>query len=239
VPIPDEATLHAWASEGRFNPSDLIYHPLLGRWLYARDVLEIGDLVERSAARIRQMEIRLGESKESALPADFIIRRRDGEFRAPDAATLRQWYSQGLVPPDTYIYHPVLARWMYPREVADLVSGATTRQISVPEMAANYRQLLVWLGIQILFSLAMLVVSVAIPILLAPLVLAVFITVATTIYYTYRTAESLGSAYSVLWALAMFIPVVNLIVLFALSTDARGVCAAHGIEVGFLGPRVR
>jgi len=231
VPIPDETTLREWANEGRFNPGDLIFHPLLDRWLYARDVLEIRDAVEKSAARLREIEGAIGESKESALPTDFIIRREDGEFRAPDAATLREWYGQGRISPDTYIYHPVLARWMYARELAELASTPATRGLNVIEMARNYRQLVIWIGVQILSSLAMLVFP--------PLFVFVLVTVVASIFYTYRTAESLGSSSSALWALAMFIPVVNLILLFALSAEARRVCAANGIEVGLLGPHVK
>ena len=39
--IPDEITLVKWAAEKRFKASDLIYHPTLQRWLYAREVEEI------------------------------------------------------------------------------------------------------------------------------------------------------------------------------------------------------
>lgn len=36
-----EAELRALASKGQLLPGDLVYHPTLGRWLYAREVEEV------------------------------------------------------------------------------------------------------------------------------------------------------------------------------------------------------
>jgi hypothetical protein len=37
----DEDELKALASRGQLSPADLVYHPVLGRWLYAREVEEV------------------------------------------------------------------------------------------------------------------------------------------------------------------------------------------------------
>ena len=63
------------------------------------------------------------------------------------------------------------------------------------------------------------------------LVLAVFL-VATT----YRLAARLDAGPPLLWAIAMFIPCLNVIVLLALSAVAQRWCKRHGIKVGFFGP---
>ena len=36
-----EAELRAMAERGQLEPGDLVYHPILGRWLYAREVEEV------------------------------------------------------------------------------------------------------------------------------------------------------------------------------------------------------
>jgi hypothetical protein len=40
-----EEELKSQAKKGQLLPSDLVYHPTLGRWLYAREVEEVRDLV--------------------------------------------------------------------------------------------------------------------------------------------------------------------------------------------------
>jgi len=66
---------------------------------------------------------------------------------------------------------------------------------------------------------------------------ASLIVLAGVVVSAYRTAQALGSSSPLLWALAMVIPLVNLIALVALSWKARRVCREHGIPVGLFGPR--
>jgi hypothetical protein len=40
-PCPDIPTLKLWAAEGRILKEDYVFNPILGQWLYARDVAEI------------------------------------------------------------------------------------------------------------------------------------------------------------------------------------------------------
>jgi hypothetical protein len=52
----------------------------------------------------------------------------------------------------------------------------------------------------------------------------------------YKLTRHLGDGAPILWAVAMFLPCVNLIVLLVLSSRAQTWCRLHGIKVGFLGP---
>lgn len=52
----------------------------------------------------------------------------------------------------------------------------------------------------------------------------------------YRLAPLLGEGLPVLWAIAMFIPCVNILTLLVLSSKATAWCRMYGIKVGFLGP---
>jgi hypothetical protein len=49
----DEASLKRLAASGMLAPGDLVYHPMLGRWLYAREVEEVRAEM-RAAARLGQ-----------------------------------------------------------------------------------------------------------------------------------------------------------------------------------------
>ena len=40
----------------------------------------------------------------------------------------------------------------------------------------------------------------------------------------------------VLWAIAMFLPCINVISLLVLSAKAQAWCKQHGVKVGFFGP---
>jgi hypothetical protein len=61
--------------------------------------------------------------------------------------------------------------------------------------------------------------------------LAIFVAV-----FGYRIAKILDLAIPPLWAIGMFIPVVNLIVLLMLSRSATDACRRSGVRVGLLGP---
>lgn len=64
----------------------------------------------------------------------------------------------------------------------------------------------------------------------------ILVTLLAIIIYGYRTADALGSAVPILWAVAMFFPCINLITLLVLSSRATNACRERGVPVGFLGP---
>jgi hypothetical protein len=65
--------------------------------------------------------------------------------------------------------------------------------------------------------------------LLIPLVIAV---------KGYQLASLLRRAVPVLWAVGMVIPLINLVVLLALSSASQAFCTKYGIPVGLLGPNM-
>lgn len=51
---------------------------------------------------------------------DWIIRIGDTEHRTRTTEDLRQWRREGRIPDGAYIFHPLLERWLYAREVEEL-----------------------------------------------------------------------------------------------------------------------
>jgi hypothetical protein len=239
VPIPDEATLRKWADEGRFNPSDLIFHPDLQRWLYAQDVLEIRGAFQRTGVATSSPVLTSSTSipdtqTRQAAPSEFIIRQNGQDFRAPDMPTVRAWAKEGRILHDSYVFHPVLNRWSYARELAELDDFFKKTPTNISNLALSYRQLVLWVGAQIIISIGLLVFN-SLSVILVPALVATTIALA---FYAYRTAEALGSSSAPLWAVAMLIPCINIVTLLILSSKATDVCRANGVPVGFLGPRV-
>lgn len=142
----------------------------------------------------------------------------------------------------------------------------TERSLNLPALAVAYRRLVLWYGAQIVtigyqFSLQR-VFKTASPvppvgqsfiftttttegglgyaILISALSLMSLVIVVAIMIYTYRTAQALGpwSSSPSLWALAMLLPLVNLVALLALSSKASQVCRANGIPVGLFGPKL-
>ena len=113
------------------------------------------------------------------------------------------------------------------------------------KLAVAYRWLIRWFGIQLVVTIVGYVASmVAGESLLGVAILlvrtfAILVTIAALVTYAYRTASALGSQVSILWALAMLVPLLNIFTLLALSSKSTNACRAAGIEVGFLGPKVK
>jgi hypothetical protein len=108
-------------------------------------------------------------------------------------------------------------------------------EANIQHLAVSYRQLVLWVGLQLVLSLGSLFLgSVPVTVRLLPL-LATAIALA---YYAYKTAQALGSLNAWVWAAAMFVPWVSAVTLLILSSKATALCRANGIEVGLLGPRV-
>ena len=112
--------------------------------------------------------------------------------------------------------------------------------IDVAALALAYRRLVLWFGAQLVLSFASFGLQPvaeegvgAIGISLGFLVI-----VGALAYYGYRTATALGSSVGWLWAIAMFVPCVNVVTLLVLSSKATQACRAAGIPVGFFGPKV-
>ena len=117
-------------------------------------------------------------------------------------------------------------------------------KLDVPKLAASYRRLVLWFGVQfvitIVGSLASFMTGEN---LLGVLIsfayfICIMITIVALAIYAYRTAAARGSRVPFLWAVALFIPLVNAITLLVLSAKATNACRKAGIPVGFFGPKI-
>jgi hypothetical protein len=52
----------------------------------------------------------------------------------------------------------------------------------------------------------------------------------------YRLMVVLEESPAALWAIAVLLPILNIIVLLVISAKAQAWCKRHGIQVGFFGP---
>lgn len=128
---------------------------------------------------------------------------------------------------------PVLS----PQTVSAPVSYETAERV-----AKLYRRLVVLIGLQILLGgLRLPLVAASDPsgammALLLLLFAADLVVLVMAISTTYRLARLLGEGVPALWAAAMFLPCINIIMLLVLSSRAQAWCRRHGIKVGLLGP---
>jgi hypothetical protein len=119
----------------------------------------------------------------------------------------------------------------------------TNSQLDVAALAWSYKRLVGWFGVQLVLGLSgpLAVTVITDPsiflIYAAARLLAALVSVGFLGYYAYRTAAALGSKVAVLWAMAMIVPLVNVLTLLALSSRANHACTRAGIEVGLLGPK--
>jgi hypothetical protein len=107
-------------------------------------------------------------------------------------------------------------------------------------IARLYRRLVLLVGLQLLLSLAQIPVSLA-PAEQKPLfvvgVLVLLLGVLAAVAVTaYQLTLLLDAGSPTLWAIAMFLPCLNILMLLVLSAKAQDWCHRYGIKVGFFGP---
>lgn len=117
-------------------------------------------------------------------------------------------------------------------------------QVDLPKLARSYRALVIWVGIQIVVGvLGMALIAALGPTTPAALIVALLrlaillVTAVALVIYAYKTAAALGSSVPLVWSVAMFFPLINLITLLVLSSKSTRVCKERGVEVGLLGPK--
>jgi hypothetical protein len=107
-------------------------------------------------------------------------------------------------------------------------------------IARLYRRLVLLVGVQLLFTFLRVPLVTAVPALAALMGLVVILVLLGTAVALAITAYSLtdhmGIGGPLLWAIAMFLPCVNVISLLVLSSKAQTWCRQYGIKVGLLGP---
>lgn len=119
------------------------------------------------------------------------------------------------------------------------------RRIDVPGLGHAYKWLVMWFGIQLLATVAGMILtpvfrnsSTGAGLLAVYSPIGVLVAIGAMAYYAFRTAQALRSRVPLLWALALVVPLVNVLSLLALSQKATRACRANGVAVGFLGPKL-
>ncbi len=150
-------------------------------------------------------------------------------------AGLTGWMAAGDLPELSQQLPPALPAYPVPQAPYRLVPVAEAEGI-----AKLYRRLVLLVGLQILLSFVQIPMS-QVPeaqkALVGMVTLAVLLVVLVAIAVTaYQLTLLLDSGSPVLWAIAMFLPCINILVLLVLSSKAQDWCRRYGIKVGFFGP---
>jgi len=103
-------------------------------------------------------------------------------------------------------------------------------------IARLYRRLVLLVGLQILLSMLRVPLALASPAMAALVILALLASTIAIVVTAYQLTDQMGTGSPVLWALAMFLPCVNIISLLVLSSKAQTWCRQYDIKVGLLGP---
>jgi hypothetical protein len=107
-------------------------------------------------------------------------------------------------------------------------------------IARLYRRLVLLVGLQLLLSFLRVPLMMAVPAAATPMaviVLLVLLGSAVALALTaYALTEQMGTGAPLLWAVAMFLPCINIISLLVLSSKSQTWCKQHGVKVGFFGP---
>jgi hypothetical protein len=106
----------------------------------------------------------------------------------------------------------------------------------VQVLARAYKSLVGWFGVQLVLTMAN--SSVPMGPIKSLISLGILATIIPLVIFAYRTAKGLGSNIAVVWAVAMFVPCVNIITLLVLSSRATSACRERNIPVGFFGPKI-
>jgi hypothetical protein len=157
-------------------------------------------------------------------------------------AGLPGWTAAGNVPELSQHLPPPLPAGPLP-QAAQIAQASPYRLVPVEEaegIARLYRRLVLLVGLQILLGFAQILIS-AVPdeqrTVAAMAVVGVLLVVLTALAVTaYQLTLLLDAGSPIIWAIAMFIPCINIIVLLVLSAKAQTWCQRYGIKVGFLGP---
>jgi hypothetical protein len=108
---------------------------------------------------------------------------------------------------------------------------APSSDARVPDL---YRRLVLLVGVQLLLGALMMATDTS-PLALLALA-AGFVATVWVAVTTYQLMSALDSSVAALWAVGVFVPLVNLLVLLAASGQAQKWCRARGIPIGLLGP---
>jgi len=167
-------------------------------------------------------------------------------------ATLRE----APAPHSVLVWHDGLADWQEAGSIPEIrgslpppvpfrpPSGSAVSPVPFADaeaIARLYRRLVLLVGLQLLVGFLQAPLQAATPSVGVGLVAAVILLVllgilVAMVVTTYKLTRLLRAGLPVLWAIAMFVPCLNLLTLLALSSRAQTWCRQYGIKVGLLGP---
>ena len=124
----------------------------------------------------------------------------------------------------------------------DSRSPATPDEEEEFDVALRYRRLVLLVGVQLVSQLPRLFVEDP-PSDLQMIVVLVgmvsgFVASIVAAVTAYQLSRDLNSGMPILWAIGMFVPLINILLLLAISSRAQNWCKERGIPVGFLGPKI-
>jgi hypothetical protein len=172
-----------------------------------------------------------GGQRQGPVPLEILI---DKLLAAPEPHRVLVWHQElaswqeagslpelsGRLPPPRPSIQPTYAApESVPFEDAEAIAGL-------------YRRLVLLVGAQLLLGFFFQFLAAGVS-SVVPRIAASLISSAVT---AYKLAPYLGSGVPLLWAIAMFLPCINILTLLVLSSKAQSWCRRYGIKVGFLGP---
>ncbi|HKH45978.1 MAG TPA: DUF4339 domain-containing protein [Thermoanaerobaculia bacterium] len=151
------------------------------------------------------------------------------------------------------VWNEGLAGWTEARSVPEIGAQLPPSMFQVPPpisanrlapledaetMARLYRRLVLLVGMQIVLEVFRLTTNTAFSSQAAASIffllwIALLLATAVT---AYQLTRQLREGVPLLWAIAMFLPCIGILVLLMLSSKAQAWCQRYGIKVGLLGP---
>jgi hypothetical protein len=177
-----------------------------------------------------------GEQRQGPFTADELVKVLLGNSRPHNVPIWREglpgWPAAGSV--------PEIREALPPSESSAQLSN-DVHFGDAEEIAKFYRLLVLLVGFQILLGFFLqLPGEIAAPpesgVFALVVSLAAIGLLAATAFTAYHLTRRLGEGLPILWAIAMFVPCINIIGLLIISTKAQAWCRRHGIKVGFFGP---
>jgi hypothetical protein len=93
------------------------------------------------------------QSPRQSAQGEFRISQNGQQFSAPDAATLRRWADEGRVTADSYVYDPMLQRWIRANEVPALQSAYQPQPSDQGSKRTTSRRPLIIIGVGVVLVL--------------------------------------------------------------------------------------
>jgi len=153
----------------------------------------------------------------------------------------------GQDPRRVLVWREGMASWQEAGSVPEIRDGLPPSVSSTVPIADNaetiarlYRRLVLLVGLQILLGFFQLPAQADSSRAGSPLGcvvgLVALAVLGATAVTAYKLASHLEAGAALAWAIAMFLPCINIFVLLVLSSKAQSWCQRYGIKVGLLGP---